>query len=1002
MIKTIILGTARGVRHLDANKSYPLALEELEQGGRVLDWVLRALAAQSIDASQTIFVGGYHLEKVVEGYPGLKYYFYPDWERDGEIGALRLVREEIDGPCFIFNTGIVIRGEALDALKRSEADIAVGVLGTAEREKPESTTTGLAWFNDDGAEVLRHLLNRIRRTDRSLKELVRSLISHGADVQTVDVSADCAELRDTVSLSRFVLGSKAETLERLRPLLRRAVVLDQVKFLVSEWEADPGSVVDRISHTYGDTHVVVRSSAAPEDSWSASHAGRFTSVPDVSPADTDSLTQAIDAVIASYAAGGVEAAINEVFVQPYLSNVAASGVVLTRNLDTGAPYYVITCDRSTGRTDSVESGSSSPLETFVLYRNAQTPLSDPVLAVLVPAVQEIEQLTGHDSLDIEFAIDRDGGLYILQVRPLLVRNGSFDPADADIDDELAQVREFASSLMGRHPHLAGATTQLGNMSDWNPAEMIGVAPRALALSLYQVLITDYAWAEARREIGYRDVTSQPLLVTLAGAPYVDIRASFNSFLPATLDDDTSERLVDAYLDHLRSHPELHDKIEFEVAATCLAFDFERHAQRLLSAGLDQSDVSLLRKRLLTLTDQILCGVVAPFDRQSSHLSKLAENRHAILNEQPSGGNLPRAISFLVRDCVRYGTVPFSIQARYAFIAMTFLKSLTHQDVLTADEYQAFLNAIPTVATNVSRDVTRLVSGELGPEEFAGQYGHLRPGTYDILSPNYLQSIPTFLNGAAPNTESSGGPVDLQPNPQIAIEIFGVKSRQISGLLEQFGFQCDAQKLLNFIMRAIPERERAKFEFTKSVNKILELVARYGEYLGLSEEDASHLSIERIGRFATDSPSSATSTHLKRASRFEAKRHILTSVIRLPDLIQDVSEIDCFRLPEWQPNFITNQRVVGEVADLERDRSTVVMGGKIVLIRSADPGYDWIFSYGPAGLVTQYGGAASHMAIRAAEFGLPSAIGCGELAYERVRKATRVEIDSPNQQIRVIH
>ena len=49
-------------------------------------------------------------------------------------------------------------------------------------------------------------------------------------------------------------------------------------------------------------------------------------------------------------------------------------------------------------------------------------------------------------------------------------------------------------------------------------------------------------------------------------------------------------------------------------------------------------------------------------------------------------------------------------------------------------------------------------------------------------------------------------------------------------------------------------------------------------------------------------------------------------------------------------------------------------GSIVFIRSADPGYDWLFNRGIAGLVTEHGGANSHMAIRAAEFGLPAAIG----------------------------
>ena len=47
------------------------------------------------------------------------------------------------------------------------------------------------------------------------------------------------------------------------------------------------------------------------------------------------------------------------------------------------------------------------------------------------------------------------------------------------------------------------------MPDWNPAEMIGIRPRPLALSLYQNLITDSTWAYQRDNYGYRNVRGFP-------------------------------------------------------------------------------------------------------------------------------------------------------------------------------------------------------------------------------------------------------------------------------------------------------------------------------------------------------------------------------------------------------------------------------------------------------------------------------------------------------------
>jgi glutamine kinase len=78
-----------------------------------------------------------------------------------------------------------------------------------------------------------------------------------------------------------------------------------------------------------------------------------------------------------------------------------------------------------------------------------------------------------------------------------------------------------------------------------------------------------------------------------------------------------------------------------------------------------------------------------------------------------------------------------------------------------------------------------------------------------------------------------------------------------------------------------------------------------------------------------------------------------------------------------------------------------LSGKIVLLQQADPGYDWLFGENIAGLITQYGGANSHMAIRAAEMGLPAAIGVGEKLYDTLLIATTLELDCLGQTIRIV-
>nr|AIE93127.1 Phosphoenolpyruvate synthase/pyruvate phosphate dikinase [uncultured marine thaumarchaeote AD1000_31_G03] len=78
-----------------------------------------------------------------------------------------------------------------------------------------------------------------------------------------------------------------------------------------------------------------------------------------------------------------------------------------------------------------------------------------------------------------------------------------------------------------------------------------------------------------------------------------------------------------------------------------------------------------------------------------------------------------------------------------------------------------------------------------------------------------------------------------------------------------------------------------------------------------------------------------------------------------------------------------------------------MENKILLIENADPGFDWIFTKNPAGLITKYGGVASHMAIRCAEMALPAAIGCGEIIFSRLVSSSKIELDCKNQQIFIL-
>ena len=89
------------------------------------------------------------------------------------------------------------------------------------------------------------------------------------------------------------------------------------------------------------------------------------------------------------------------------------------------------------------------------------------------------------------------------------------------------------------------------MPDWNPAEIIGIKPGYLSISLYQELITDFIWAKNRNSYGFSDMTAFHLMTIFLGTPFIDVRVDFNSWLPKNLSSNLKKKLIIYYLDKLK-------------------------------------------------------------------------------------------------------------------------------------------------------------------------------------------------------------------------------------------------------------------------------------------------------------------------------------------------------------------------------------------------------------------------------------------------------------------
>ena len=999
----VILGAGRAVWG-----GLPSAVVEVPEHGRVLDWTIAALAA--LDEVEVRFVGGYRAEEVLQRYPDVQIVLNPDWQHSGPAGSLSLAGLDPERQTYVAYSDVILRPQSVAALSSAPGQVAVAVdshwrsrysdrsqadlnqaekvlftASTVEQIGRELTTedanaelAGIVRFDPEAVALVTAALADGRLAAKAtLPDIVAFCLAAGLEVGAVDLEGDWAELDAKQDLARFILGTKAESLERLRPMDHGGVIGAQVSFTAERWASEPDAITEQILSELPGERLIVRSSARSEDGWLESGAGRYTSILDVEPT-TDALSAAISEVLASY---GKAAADDQVLVQEMLTGVVISGVVMTRTHATGAPYYVINYDDSSQDTDAVTAGRD--VRTLVVHRSSETPSSVPAkLAGVLDTVRRIEGLIGHDALDIEFAVCGDK-THILQARPIVMARGPAAVADGDVDEVIERAREALSARSAPGPTILGAAPHFSVMSDWNPAEIIGTTPKQLAASLYRYLVTDEVWAQQRAEYGYRDVRPCALLFDVAGHPYVDVRASFNSFIPASLPDDLAERLVESYLAQLQAKPELHDKVEFEILFTCLTPDFATSSQRLLGSGFSDEEVEALENALREIT----AAGIARIDDDLAVLPGLAATIDEIeASELPP---LERAAAQL--DAARRsGTPVFAHLARAGFVAATLLRSLVATGALPAEEADRFLASVETVLGRLRSDAWAVKQGSLSWEELVTRYGHLRPGTYDITSPWYAGAADDYLGPIVERASEPAATAKFEWQPQSAAAI--------TAALADLGLGVDAAAFDHFARSAIAGREEGKFVFTRALSLALEAIAQYGEALDLSRDELAHVAVEDLLR-CREVLADPRDFLLSRSDE-GVELHLLSQAVCLPGQLSSGSDLSCFEQDEAEANFVTNGAVQAEVV-VAPESPSVDVAEKLVLIPTADPGYDWMLARNIAGLITMYGGANSHMAVRAAELGLPAAIGVGETRFNALASATVVSLDCSSRTIEIV-
>ncbi len=773
--------------------------------------------------------------------------------------------------------------------------------------------------------------------------------------------------------------SKADTLKILKPFLKKSIINHLFVFKVTQWQTDPKEIIKKIQMRFAGK-IIVRSSANVEDSQSNSHAGIFHSELNVDPMDLKNLTTAIETIIENYERYEGVSDKSQLFVQKQSTDVMISGVVFTRNLNNYAPYYLINYDTSEA-TYSVTSGIAG--NTINIPRNLDLKTLPFPWSSLLEAIQEIELLVKESILDIEFAVTREAGVVIFQIRPLAANAKLNRVPDALIFAEHNKFKDHLADYF-----ISQADGILSDMAFWNPAEIIGDRTCNLSYSLYDHLIMSRAWNVGLIALGYGEINDN-LMLCIGNKPYIDVITAFNALLPRTLEAAIAKKAVGYYADKLREKPHFHDKIEFEIVDNIYG-PTTREKMKELEPILNPEEKNSFINSLIHLTQAIFDNYEAIKQADLKALETLAEKRKMKL-DQVHGKSLQEKIIAglaLLKDAQQFGTPQFSRMARLAFIGSQYLKGLVIKGALSRDEADGVLASISTVATELDKDYHNMLNHKISFDLFIEKYGHLRPCTYDITRLPYSKDINYFKDSG---THQTGESHPFDPTGCL---------KKIALFLSSYPIQMEAEFLLNFIQETIGYREQFKFEFTKNLNAFLELLAAAGKELGFTRQELSHLSLEDLKSIGGNTPVGEIITLWQSIIETGEKKATLFNCIPLPSVLFSEKDLYFQQNHSAVPNFITRHSIHGEIIFLD-DLETKEYGkikGKIVFVKVADPGFDWIFSKGISGLVTQFGGAGSHMAIRCAEFDIPAAIGCGESLYSRLKKRNLILMDCKNRTI----
>lgn len=671
-------------------------------------------------------------------------------------------------------------------------------------------------------------------------------------------------------MEKKIISTKADTLLAIKDLVKKSYIEDMVIVTAGEFMHKKMEIFHKVYEHFKGDKIVVRSSPINEDNVAAVDDLHLANVLGVDSGDSDQVCDAIMSIFKSYVKGELtdenieEIKDEQVLIQRESKNIVLSGVVFTRDIINNRPYYMVNYDANR-KTDFISTSRNE--RTLWIARNVSREFLDVKFLKLLMAIREIEDIfKQEEALDIGFGIDEENNIIIFRVRQLVKLIGK---SKTMTDREFADTKAFAKCNYLDTGHI------LSDMAYCKVAELIGHNPRPLDYSIVKEYIVSKSWNRGLCDLGYSYVP-ESLIQKVGNKPYMSVSYAFEGLTPEDLNSQLKFKLYGYYEDKLKKNKTIHDKFESEIMFTSYDFSTDKRLIELRENDFSEGEIQQIRNCLYNLTKEAVFSYdeITNSDKQS--LLLLIKTRRQISDSSPlEETNVMKLHKYVmeINDSIKKHAVQqLARQDRYSTMAQNFCDSLVAQGYFTEEEMKAFKASVPTVFTDFDRDFDSFIHGETSLEEFNENYGQLRMSTYNIRTDCYQNMSFEVI----PNSPSRKDKKQIEPKL--------LDTKKLMQALRDAGITISPEKFMEFMVKAIKNREYFLFEYSKSISLMLDIIIQLGATIGIAREDMSYLEIQDL--LSYHSRESYIQTTQTNRSIYHSNTYLV-----LPNVIFDVGDID---------------------------------------------------------------------------------------------------------------